>query len=146
MFGAMRRAAAVLGIALLMAACGGGSATPECATDGATLESAIFYVDLRCGTGAEVGGGDRASVEYTGTLEDGTVFDSTEDRDEPYRFLLGDPNLIEGWDAIAGMRVGGKRRIVVPPELGYAGDGLPPHIPPDATLTFEVTLLEVSSG
>lgn len=139
----MKRTIAVC-LALVFSACGDGASAPECAPDGFTHESGVFYVDLRCGSGDEADGGDRATIEYVGRLEDGTIVDSSADRGEPYRFLIGDADLIEGWaPGITGMHVGGKRRIVIPPELAYGEDGLPPDIPPDATLIFEVTLVSV---
>src|SRR5205807_4257999 len=101
-------------------------------------------VDIRAGTGAECKPGDTVSVHYTGTLEDGTKFDSSRDRGQPFSFPLGKGRVIKGWDeGVAGMKVGGKRTLTIPPELGYGARGAPGAIPPNATLKFEVELLDV---
>lgn len=99
--------------------------------------------DLVVGTGAEAVSGKRVSVHYTGTLTDGKKFDSSVGR-APFPFQLGAGQVIQGWDqGVAGMKVGGKRRLTIPPELAYGKRGFPGAIPPDATLVFEVELLEV---
>jgi FKBP-type peptidyl-prolyl cis-trans isomerase len=86
-------------------------------------------------------------VHYTGWLEDGSVFDSSIQRGQPFAFVLGEGKVIEGWDqALATMKVGGKRQLVIPPELGYGEQGAGNIIPPNATLTFEVELLEIQEG
>lgn len=103
--------------------------------------------DLVIGEGTEAAAGDQITVHYTGWLEDGTKFDSSVDRGQPFTFILGAGNVIEGWDqGVAGMREGGKRRLTIPSDLGYGPQGNPPVIPPNATLIFEVELLEVASG
>jgi FKBP-type peptidyl-prolyl cis-trans isomerase len=100
--------------------------------------------DLVVGAGEEAKLGDQVSVHYTGWLEDGTEFDSSLDSGQPLTFTLGAGDVIEGWDqGVAGMKVGGKRRLTIPPDLAYGAQGFPPVIPPDATLIFEVELLEV---
>ena len=88
--------------------------------------------------------GKTVTVHYTGTLEDGTKFDSSVDRGQPFNFRIGTGSVIRGWDeGIMTMKVGGKRRLIIPPQLGYAAQGSPPKIPPNATLIFEVELLGV---
>jgi FKBP-type peptidyl-prolyl cis-trans isomerase len=106
--------------------------------------SGLKYVDQKVGAGAEAKSGDVVSVHYTGWLENGTKFDSSRDRNEPFRFKLGASQVIKGWDeGVAGMKVGGKRRLTIPAELGYGKRGAGGVIPPDATLVFEVELLGI---
>ncbi|PIP29923.1 peptidylprolyl isomerase [Candidatus Jorgensenbacteria bacterium CG10_big_fil_rev_8_21_14_0_10_54_38] len=110
-----------------------------------TLPDGLKINDLVVGAGAEAKVGQTVTVNYAGTLADGTKFDSSYDRSQPFSFSLGAGQVIKGWDeGVAGMKVGGKRQLTIPPELGYgsagAGGGL---IPPNATLIFEVELLEV---
>ena len=101
--------------------------------------------DLVVGSGAEAVAGKTVSVHYTGKLTDGTKFDSSLDRGDPFSFRLGAGQVIKGWDqGVAGMKVGGKRLLTVPPELGYGQRGFPGAIPPNSTLVFEVELLGVS--
>lgn len=101
-------------------------------------------VDLVVGTGAEAKAGQKVEVHYTGTLTNGSKFDSSLDRGRPFGFKLGAGQVIKGWDqGVAGMRVGGKRKLTIPPELGYGAGGYPPVIPPNSTLIFEVELLSV---
>ena len=101
---------------------------------------------LEQGEGEEVKGGENIAVHYTGTLEDGTKFDSSLDRGKPFVFTLGIGQVIKRWDmGILGMKVGEKRKLVIPPELGYGKTGTPGGpIPPDATLIFEVELLSIN--
>ena len=107
-----------------------------------TTASGLKYRDDRVGTGLEATRGKTAVVHYTGTLESGKKFDSSRDRDEPFEFPLGAGMVIKGWDeGVQGMKVGGKRTLVVPPELGYGARGAGGVIPPNATLIFEVELL-----
>ena len=99
---------------------------------------------LLAGTGATPKSGDTVTVHYTGWLLDGTKFDSSVDRDDPFRFVLGTGAVIAGWDeGVAAMRVGEKARLTLPPELAYGDEGYPGAIPPKATLVFEVELLAV---
>jgi peptidylprolyl isomerase len=108
-----------------------------------TTPSGLKYTDLAVGSGASPRAGQTAVVHYTGTLLDGTKFDSSVDRGQPYNFALGRGEVIKGWDeGVATMRVGGKRRLVVPPVLAY-GAVPRPKIPANSTLVFEVELLEV---
>lgn len=95
------------------------------------------------GTGDEAVAGKTVSVNYVGTLTNGTKFDSSYDRNQPFEFVLGAGNVIKGWDqGVAGMKVGGKRKLVIPPDLGYGASGNG-SIPPNSTLVFEVELLSV---
>jgi len=100
--------------------------------------------DIKVGTGPAAKTGDHVIVHYTGTLTDGTKFDSSVDRGEPFDFGLGAGQVIKGWDqGVVGMKKGGKRKLTIPPELGYGKQGSPPKIPPDATLVFEIELIGI---
>lgn len=101
--------------------------------------------ETKVGTGAEAVTGKSVMVHYTGWLTDGTKFDSSKDRGEPFSFQLGAGQVIKGWDqGVAGMKVGGVRKLTIPPELGYGARGAGGVIPPNATLVFEVELLGVN--
>jgi peptidylprolyl isomerase len=109
-----------------------------------TTESGLQYEDLVKGTGASPQNGQNVVVHYTGKLDDGSVFDSSLSRNQPFVFTLGVGQVIKGWDeGIASMQVGGKRRLVIPPKLGYGSQGAGGVIPPNATLDFEVELLGI---
>jgi FKBP-type peptidyl-prolyl cis-trans isomerase len=109
-----------------------------------TLPSGLGYTDVVVGTGAQPQAGQTVKVNYTGWLADGTKFDSSLDRNQPFSFVLGMGQVIKGWDeGVATMKVGGKRRLTLPPELGYGARGAGGVIPPNATLVFEVELLGV---
>lgn len=109
-----------------------------------TTPSGLKYEDVKAGDGAEAKAGDRVKVHYTGTLEDGTKFDSSVDRGVPFEFTLGAREVIKGWDeGVAGMKAGGKRKLTIPYDLAYGEEGRPPTIPPKATLIFDVELLEI---
>lgn len=106
--------------------------------------SELQIEDIVAGKGKEAAIGKLAQVHYIGTLLDGTKFDSSLDRGEPFQFVLGAGQVIQGWDqGVAGMKVGGKRKLTIPPELGYGVQGVPGTIPPNSTLVFEVELLDV---
>lgn len=107
----------------------------------------LQVVEIQAGTGAEARSGQEVTVHYTGWLTNGTKFDSSRDRGEPFKFGLGRGQVIRGWDeGVAGMKVGGRRRLVIPPELGYGSRGAGRVIPPGATLLFNVELLAVQPG
>ena len=104
----------------------------------------LVIEELQVGTGAEAKAGQQVSVHYTGTLTNGQKFDSSHDRSRPFDFPLGAGRVIQGWDqGVAGMKVGGKRKLTIPPHLGYGARGAGGVIPPNATLIFEVELLSV---
>jgi FKBP-type peptidyl-prolyl cis-trans isomerase FkpA len=106
--------------------------------------SGLLYQDKTVGTGAVATAGKTVHVHYTGWLPDGTKFDSSRDRNEPFDFPLGAGHVIAGWDeGVAGMKIGGRRLLVIPPGLGYGARGTGP-IPPNSTLVFDVELLGVS--
>jgi FKBP-type peptidyl-prolyl cis-trans isomerase len=106
--------------------------------------SELIIEDLNVGTGDEAVAGKTVIVHYTGWLTNGSKFDSSKDRNDPFDFRLGAGQVIRGWDqGVAGMKVGGKRKLTIPPELGYGSRGAGGVIPPNATLVFEVELLAV---
>jgi len=108
-----------------------------------TTPSGLKYEDIVIGTGESPQSGQNVTVHYTGWLEDGTKFDSSLDRGQPFVFPIGAGRVIKGWDeGVMTMKVGGKRKLVIPAELGYGSRGIGP-IPPNATLVFEVELLGV---
>ena len=107
-------------------------------------DSGLKYEDIQTGEGDEATPGNTVVVHYTGWLTDGTRFDSSKDRNDPFSFPLGAGHVIRGWDeGVAGMRVGGIRKLTIPSQLGYGPQGAGGVIPPNATLVFEVELLEV---
>ncbi|THF63684.1 FKBP-type peptidyl-prolyl cis-trans isomerase [Pseudothauera nasutitermitis] len=107
-----------------------------------TTASGLVIEELETGAGEAAAKGHTVTVHYTGWLTDGTKFDSSKDRNDPFEFPLGAGYVIRGWDeGVAGMLVGGKRKLTIPPELGYGARGAGGVIPPNATLVFEVELL-----
>lgn len=109
-----------------------------------TTASGLQYQDILVGSGAAAKSGDTVSVHYTGTLADGSKFDSSLDRGTPFEFTIGAGRVIKGWEeGLLGMNVGGKRRLIIPPDLGYGPAGYPPVIPQNATLYFDIELLAI---
>lgn len=107
-----------------------------------TTSSGLIMEDMTAGDGAEARSGQQVTVHYTGWLQNGSKFDSSRDRDEPFVFALGGGRVIRGWDeGVQGMKVGGTRKLTIPPDLGYGARGAGGVIPPNATLIFEVELL-----
>jgi peptidylprolyl isomerase len=116
------------------------------ATPGAevTTPSGLKYIDEVVGTGESPAPGKAVTVHYTGTLADGTKFESSLDLNKPYTFVIGRGTVIRGWDeGIMTMKAGGKRKLIIPPNLGYGASGNPPDIPPNATLYFDIELLDI---
>lgn len=137
-----RRSFAALAFGLVLA--GPASAQQETATP-----SGLRYVDVKTGSGAAARAGQTAIVHYTGWLSEGgqkgRKFDSSRDRGEPFAFPLGAGRVIRGWDeGVVGMKPGGERTLIIPPELGYGARGAGRVIPPNATLIFDVELLSVN--
>ena len=109
-----------------------------------TTPSGLKYTDVVVGDGPGLRPGQTAVVHYTGTLTNGTKFDSSRDRGQPYSFVFGQTPMIKGWDeGLSTMKVGGRRSLIIPPALGYGDRGSPPKIPPGATLLFDLELLDV---
>jgi peptidylprolyl isomerase len=110
-----------------------------------TTASGLKYTDVKVGSGASPVKGKQVKVHYTGTLENGKKFDSSVDRNEPFSFVIGVGQVIPGWDeGVMGMKVGGKRKLIIPSKLGYGAAGAGGVIPPNATLLFDVELLDVA--
>lgn len=135
-----------LGIASMAIACSAvkGGAPGEGGPALTTTASGRQFADLVVGSGAEAAAGKAVSVHYAGWLSDGKKFDASRDRGKPFEFDLGRGQVIKGWDeGVAGMRVGGVRKLVIPPHLGYGATPRGERIPANSTLTFEVELLDV---
>ena len=132
----LKIAAALCAVALILAGCA--------KKKGLVTDSGMRYEIIRKGTGPSPKQGDSVTVNYTGWLEDGTKFDSSVDRSQPFTFKLGVGQVIQGWDdGVATMNVGGISKFYVPPELAYGSKGIGGLIPPDAPLIFEVELLSI---
>ena len=138
---AWNRAGLVLVASLIVgAAC---TTETECSKEPVTAESGLTYRDITCGDGAEATRGDSVEVKYTLSVDDDVV-DTSAEHGGSYKFRIGAAQALRGLeDGVVGMKEGGVRELVVPPELGYGNDGYPPDIPPNAELTFEVELLRV---
>jgi FKBP-type peptidyl-prolyl cis-trans isomerase len=138
-----RRLLGAAGASLLLSAgaCGADEAPPECHRRPLTTESRLEITDIRCGRGEPARSGDVVEVHYVGRLAGGPVFDRSGSR--PFTFPLGRGQVIRGWDeGLVGMRPGGSRRLVIPPELAYGAAGYLDAVPPGATVVYRVTLLE----
>ncbi len=117
---------------------------PEVSGEPTTTESGLQFIDIEVGTGDSPQSGQTIEVHYTGWLTDGTKFDSSVDRGQPFSFVIGVRQVIAGWDeGVASMKVGGERRLILPPELAYGERGSPPVIPANAQLIFDVELLGI---
>ena len=142
----------VASVLLLGLGCGGdksgasGNSAPlKVSSSPTTTADGLQYWDIVTGTGAQAAPGSNVKVHYSGFLTTGEKFDSSRDRGEPFSFSLGAGEVIKGWDeGVAGMKVGGKRQLRIPPALAYGSSGAGGTIPPNATLIFDVELLDVS--
>jgi len=149
-----------IGLTVPLVACGGGgeeasptptpSATqvqggpPAVSGEPTVTATGLQFIDIKVGTGASPQTGQTVEVHYTGWLADGTKFDSSRDRGLPFSFAIGTGQVIPGWDeGVASMKVGGQRRLIIPPELGYGAQGYPGVIPANAQLIFDVELLSI---
>jgi FKBP-type peptidyl-prolyl cis-trans isomerase len=143
--GGSTQTAAVSSAAATAEAAPTGATTPAAAPAGsAAAVTELKKEDTKVGTGVAAAKGDKVRVHYTGTLLNGTKFDSSRDRNEPFEFTLGQGQVIQGWDeGVAGMKKGGKRTLTIPADKAYGKRGSPPVIPPDAPLKFDVELVEI---
>jgi peptidylprolyl isomerase len=121
-----------------------GASQKAAAPETVTTRTGLKYQDLVMGTGPTPKAGDTVIVHYTGWLTNGKKFDSSVDRNQPFSFVLGRGQVIKGWDeGVASMHVGGKRKLIIPPDLAYGAQGYPGAIPPNSTLIFQVELLRI---
>jgi FKBP-type peptidyl-prolyl cis-trans isomerase len=141
-----RAIALVLAVVLVLSSCSGSDeSSAECAEEPVESETGLRYEDLSCGSGAEAAGGTSITIEYTAELADGTEYASSEDQGGQLVFPLGRGQVINGLDeGVRSMKVGGTRRLTIPPDLAYGDAGFPPFVGPDETVVYEVTLLEVA--
>jgi FKBP-type peptidyl-prolyl cis-trans isomerase len=122
-------------------------AAPSAAPAPGAAVTELKKEDQAPGTGTACKSGDTVKVHYTGTLMNGTKFDSSRDRNEPFQFTLGRGEVIKGWDeGVVGMKKGGKRKLTIPPDKAYGANGSPPKIPPNSSLIFDVELVEIVQG
>ena len=143
---------------LVLAACGGGddggdagsgtgddaADSGDCPTEPTKTDSGLTIEEIECGDGEEAERGDTLEVHYEGRLEDGTKFDASRDHGSTFEFQVGAGQVIQGWDeGLIGMKIGGVRKLTIPPELGYGAAGAPPAIPPNSTLVFEIELVDI---
>ncbi len=134
----------VFAIAIMLAACAPSANPTAQESKVVTTASGLQYEDIVVGTGASPSQGKTVSVHYTGTLTNGTKFDSSRDKGQPFQFVIGVGQVIKGWDeGVMSMKVGGRRKLTIPPQLGYGARGAGSVIPPNATLVFDVELLDV---
>ena len=130
------------GVTLEATAPGTEGGPPPVAGNATVTDTGLQIIDIEAGTGDEAQEGQTVSVHYTGWLADGTKFDSSLDRGQPLSFVLGAGQMIPGFDeGVAGMKVGGKRLLIIPLDLAYGPQGRPPRIPPNAELTFDIELV-----
>jgi FKBP-type peptidyl-prolyl cis-trans isomerase len=135
---------AIVAAMLMMSALFLTNCKTEKTVENKTTQSGLVIEELKVGTGAEAKKGQTVTVHYTGWLTNGTKFDSSRDRMEPFAFHLGAGEVIKGWDeGVQGMKVGGKRKLTIPASMGYGARGAGGVIPPNATLVFDVELLKV---
>lgn len=142
----MRVIAVAFAVVLVLPSCSdSGESSAECDEGTVESETGLTYEDIVCGDGAEAVGGVSVTIEYTAELADGREYASSDDQDGDFVFPLGRGQVINGLDeGVRSMKVGGTRRLTIPPDLAYGDAGFPPHVGPDETVVYEVTLLDVA--